>query len=146
VSSPIWNQRPDFRYCQTVASLLCGAPSLKSGWGCRLQLLLVPPCPAGHMIILYCFRFATLLVLKDEFLKDKYSLFLLSCSETRSRPSLSLSLQFLSEFGFSSLKMEAIVSSDMLLTICQTTHCYILQEYTLCLTNRDSTSFNFSFD
>jgi hypothetical protein len=40
VSSPIWGPRPDFCYSQTVAGLLCGAPSLTRGWVCRLQLLL----------------------------------------------------------------------------------------------------------
>jgi hypothetical protein len=40
VSSPILGPRPEFRYSQTVADLLCGALSLTRGWVCRLQLLL----------------------------------------------------------------------------------------------------------
>jgi hypothetical protein len=39
--APIWGLRPNFYYCQTVASLLSWALSLTREWVCRLQLLLV---------------------------------------------------------------------------------------------------------
>jgi hypothetical protein len=39
--SPIWGQRPNFYFCQTVSGLLMRAPSLARGRVCRLQLLLV---------------------------------------------------------------------------------------------------------
>jgi hypothetical protein len=64
--APIWELRPDFYYCQTVAGLLMWGALSDERTGLSLLLLLSSPAqsfsgpsPAGLVTIFYCLRFET---------------------------------------------------------------------------------------